>query len=69
MRARGSLVTVADDRLTIPEVARRLRLPGPDVYQLIFSGELDGGPDQDGAVYVTAEALAAYQRKAGLPIS
>lgn len=69
MRARGSLVTVADDRLTVPEVARRLGLSGPDVYQLIFSGELDGGPDEDGAVYVTTEALAAYQRKTGLPVS
>ena len=69
MRARGSLVAVVDDRLTIPEVARRLGLPGPDVYQLIFSGQLEGGPDQDGAVHVTSEALATYQRKAGLPVS
>ncbi|HUY23991.1 MAG TPA: helix-turn-helix domain-containing protein [Candidatus Saccharimonadales bacterium] len=57
------------ERLTVPEVARRLGMPGPEVYQLIFSGELDGAPQPDGAVYVTAEALAAYQRKNGLPVS
>ena len=60
---------MADERLTVPEVARRLGLPGPDVYQLIFAGELEGGPDEDGAVHVTSEALAAYQRKSGLPVS
>lgn len=50
-------------RFTIPEVGRRLGLPGPDVYQLIFSGQLGGGPESDGAVYVTEEALADYERR------
>jgi hypothetical protein len=50
-------------RLTIPDVGRRLGLPGPDVYQLIFSGQLGGGPASDGAVYVTEEALTDYERR------
>jgi hypothetical protein len=49
-------------RLTIPDVARRLGVPGLDVYQLIFSGQLEGGPASDGAVYVTDEAMADYER-------
>jgi len=57
------------ERLTVPEVARRLGMAGPEVYQLVFSGELDGAPESDGAVYVTSEALATYQRKIGLPVS
>ena len=60
---------MSGERLTVPEVARRLGIPGPDVYQLIFAGELEGQPDSKGAVYVTAEALAAYQRQAGLSVS
>ena len=62
-------MTMADERLTVPEVARRLGLPGPDVYHVILSGALDGGPDQDDAAYVATVPLAAYQRKAGLPVS
>lgn len=66
---RHSLIGVARHRLTVPEVARLLEMPGPEVYRLIFAGEIAGGPDRDGGVYVTSEALAAFQRKTGLPIS
>ena len=59
---------VAPHRLTVPEVARRLGIPGADVYQLIFAGELEGGPNRDGAVNVSAEALAAYQRRTSPPV-
>ena len=52
-----------NDRLTVPEVARRLGVPGEQVYEKIFACELDGGPGPDGAVYVTAEALDAYERR------
>ena len=57
--------TVTTERLTVPQVARRLNLPGPEVYRLIFDGQLDGAPEDDGAVYVTDEAVAAYERKVG----
>ena len=37
--------------LRSPDVARRLGVDGPEVYRLLFAGELDGGPGQDGLVY------------------
>ena len=43
-------------RLVGGQVSGRLAVPGPDVYQLIFPGQLEGGPEPDGAVYVTDEA-------------
>ena len=56
-------MSVSSERLTVPEVARRLGLPGPEVYELIFAGELDGKPDAGGAVYVTEAALVNYEQK------
>jgi len=49
-----------DARLRSPEVARRLGIDGPDVYRLIFAGELDGQPDADGIVYVSEASVEAY---------
>jgi hypothetical protein len=49
--------------ITVPEAARRLGLPGDDVYRLIFRGVLVGGPGKDGAVYVPAAALEEYLAK------
>jgi hypothetical protein len=51
------------EALTVPEVARRLGIPGPDVYELIFSGELEGRPRHDGAVYVTEAAVAEFEAR------
>jgi hypothetical protein len=58
-------VDVDDDRLTVPEVARRLGIDGGDVYRKIFAGEIEAAPGDDGAVYVTLDALDAYRRAAG----
>lgn len=58
-------MSMVGERLTVPQVARRLNLPGPDVYRLIFEGQLAGGPEDDGGVYVTEEAVVAYERKVG----
>lgn len=45
MTRRRNVVDVpADTLLTVPEVARRLGIDGGDVYRLIFSGRLAGGP-------------------------
>jgi hypothetical protein len=52
-------------RLRSPEVARRLGLPGAQVYELIFSGDLDGRPDDDGIVYVTEASVEAYLQANG----
>ena len=62
MAARSSLESVSG-KLTIPEVARRLSMDGPDVYELIFNGELEGGPEGDGGVYVSEGAIADYERR------
>jgi hypothetical protein len=53
-------VAPTDEQLTVPEVARRLGMPGGDVYRLLFRGELAGGPAEDGAVYVSAVSVDEY---------
>jgi hypothetical protein len=58
-------MNMGGNRLSVPEVARRLKLAGPDVYELIFEGQLAGAPEDDGGVYVTEEAIVAYERKVG----
>lgn len=49
--------------LRVPEVALRLDLDGPDVYELIFEGELEGRRGSDGLVYVPESAVADYERR------
>jgi excisionase family DNA binding protein len=56
-----------DAALTVPEVARRLGIPGPDVYRLIENGELRAGKGADGLVYVPEEALAEYGQDHAAP--
>lgn len=60
-------VVDTDAQITVPEAARRLGLPGDDVYRLIFRGVLVGGPNKDGAVYVSVASLRDYlsQHRAG----
>jgi hypothetical protein len=53
-------MTPTDAQITVPEAARRLGLPGDEVYRLIFRGELWGAPRKDGAVYVSVASLEAY---------
>lgn len=64
-------VTYTEAELTIPEAARRLGIPGDEVYRLIFRGELTGGPHEDGAVYVSGSSVDQYlaQRSSGQPQS
>jgi hypothetical protein len=54
-------------RLRTPEVAQRLGVEGPDVYRLIFAGELDGQPDEDGIVGVTEASVARYLKAHARP--
>jgi hypothetical protein len=49
--------------LRVPEVARRLKLDGPDVYDLILRGELVAGKGADGLVYVRESALVEYEQR------
>lgn len=55
-------MTMTDAGLRIPEVARRLRLDGPAVYDLILDGRLPAGKGPDGVVYVRESAVAEYER-------
>lgn len=55
-------MSVNDELLRVPEVARRLGIDGVAVYGLIDSGELAAGKGADGLVYVTESALQDYER-------
>lgn len=56
-------MTVADQLLRIPEVARRLGICGASVYGIIDRGELAAGKGGDGLVYVAQSALQQYERQ------
>ena len=61
-------MNVTSDRLTVPQAARRLGIPGENVYRMIFAGEIDGRPDRaDGGVYIAIEAVEAYEKKNAAP--
>ena len=61
MTTRGNLMTMTNgERLTTTEAARRLGVEPEDVYHLVFSGELDGRPDDDGVVRISERVVAAY---------
>ena len=60
-----TFVLVSEQLLRVPEVARQLGVDGTEVYGLIERGELEAGKGQDGLVYVTASALAAFQARRG----
>jgi hypothetical protein len=56
----------AEDRgLRSPEVAQLLGVSAEEVYRLIFAGELDGRPDEDGMVRVTRVSVDVYLREHG----
>lgn len=55
-------MSVNDELLRVPEVARRLGIDGTTVYGLIERAELVAGKGKDGLVYVTESALQDYQR-------
>lgn len=54
------MMTTTEAGLTVPEAARRLGLPGGEVYRLLFAGALEGGPAADGAVYISATSVERY---------
>ncbi len=54
---------MTDQPLRVPEVARRLGLDGPVVYDLIATGELSAGKGKDGLVYVRESAVEDYRRR------
>ena len=52
---------MADELLTLPEVARRLRVTLDEALQLVESRSLPAGRGEDGGVYVRRRDLDAYQ--------
>lgn len=55
-------MSMSDELLRVPEVARRLGLDGVVVYDLIANGDLEAGKGKDGMVYVRVSALEAFER-------
>ena len=56
-------VAHTDAQITVPEAARRLGIPGEQVYRMIFHGDLIGGPDESGAVYVSALSVEEHMAR------
>jgi hypothetical protein len=52
---------MAEELLTTPQAGRLLGIEPEDVYDLIFSGELDGRPDQTGQVKIAASEVERYR--------
>src|SRR5437868_4532357 len=57
-----TLMTMSDEALRVPEVARRLGIDGTEVYDLIFRGELKAAKGKDGLVYVRESVVEDYKR-------
>ena len=51
---------MAQELLSTTEVARRLGMTPEDVYRLVFAGELEGRPDEDGVVRISNRAVEEY---------
>jgi excisionase family DNA binding protein len=49
-----------DEGLTTTEAARRLGIEPEDVYELVFSGKLEGRPGADGVVRISESAVLAF---------
>jgi predicted DNA-binding transcriptional regulator AlpA len=56
-------MSVTDEALRVPEVARRLGIDGTEVYDLIAIGELAAGKGADGLVYARESAIEDYLRR------
>jgi hypothetical protein len=52
---------MSDQMLRTPEVARRLGISGREVYDLIFAGQLDGRPNEEGVVVIAASEVERYR--------
>lgn len=52
---------MADDMLRTPEVGRRLGITAGEVYDLIFAGDLDGKPNEEGVVVIAASEVERYR--------
>jgi hypothetical protein len=56
----GVVVMAVDEVLTTTAAARRLGIEPEDVYELVFSGKLEGRPGTDGVVRIAESAVLAH---------
>lgn len=54
------MTMTSGERLTTTEAARHLGVEPEDIYHLVFAGELDGRPDNDGVVRISERVVAEY---------
>jgi hypothetical protein len=54
---------VAEDRVPVPEAARRLSMDGVHLYELILNGDVDGLPDPDGQVLVSVSSIRQFLQR------
>lgn len=58
---RGSLTTMeVAEVVSVPEAARRFEIDGIRIYQLLFAGLIQGGPQRDGSVRVSVDSIRDY---------
>jgi excisionase family DNA binding protein len=56
--------TMASEDLTTVEAARRIGVTPEEIYRLVFSGELNGGPDRDGTVRIAPDEVERFATEA-----
>jgi hypothetical protein len=52
---------MAEEMVRTPEAGRRLGIDTREVYDLIFSGQLDGKPNAEGLVVIAASEIERYR--------
>ena len=51
---------MSEEMVRTPEAGRRLGVTTREVYDLIFSGQLDGKPNAEGLVVIAASEIERY---------
>jgi len=52
---------MTDEMLRTPEAGHRLGISTGEVYDLIFSGQLDGKPNAEGLVVIAVSEIERYR--------
>jgi hypothetical protein len=61
------VIVVTDDRVTVPEAARRFSMDGVHLYELILNGDVEGRPDRDGQVLVSVSSIEMFLKRHATP--
>lgn len=54
---------MTNELLSTTEAAHRLGVTPEDVYRLLFAGELEGRPDEEGVVRISIQAVEDYLQR------